>query len=115
LTPAGSTESTEPCGGAATVSAVVHASPAGGLSETSGQYDVEHIVISATDPHWAVAATIPHPDAQLQGAQVILYCTGDRWTVTDLGSSDYGCNDSPTGPAVPADVRADLGVQCTGY
>ena len=90
------------------------ASPAGGLAAGAADYDVENIVISTTDPTWATSSTIAHDPTRLQNAKVITYCTGDTWTVTDVGTADVGGNVSPTGPAVPEAVRPDLDVVCTG-
>jgi len=103
-----------PCGGAGALPPAVQASPVAGINEIpTSSYTVDVQALTG-DGQYAKFALVPTPAAAstLQGGYGVAHCVAGVWTVVDFGSSDVGC---PGGTGeVPGDVRAALGLECTG-
>ncbi len=76
----------------------------------SGQYLVQGVTLSTTDPTWAKFQVNAAPSSQttFQSAYGIAHDQGG-WTVTALGSSGVGCSGAG---AAPTTVLQDLGLTC---
>ena len=103
-----------PCGGAGALPPAVQASPVAGINEIpTSNYTVDVQALTG-DGQYAKFGLAPAPgyEATFQGGYGVAHCVGGAWTVVDFGSSDVGCAGG-TGE-VPGDVRAALGLECTG-
>jgi hypothetical protein len=76
----------------------------------SGQYLVQGVTLSTTDPTWAKFQVNAAPSSQttFQSAYGIAHDQGG-WTVAAIGSSGVGCSGAG---AVPTSVLQDLGLSC---
>ena len=76
----------------------------------SGQYLVQGVTLSTTDPTWAKFQVNAAPSSQttFQSAYGIAHDQGG-WTVAAIGSSGVGCSGAG---ALPTSVLQDLGLSC---
>ena len=76
----------------------------------SGQYLVQGVTVSTTDPTWAKFQVNAAPSSQptFQSAYGIAHDQGG-WTVAAIGSSGVGCSGAG---AVPTSILQELGLSC---
>lgn len=68
---------------------------------------VKDILHAPSDPSWARASVVPASADTIDGFIAIAHCTGENWTVKDLGTSGVGCDES-----IPTQVRREIGLEC---
>ena len=101
----------QPCDGVATVAAAVRGSATGGLSGATDRYNVQDVRVAASDPTWARFSVVAKAgqEANFQNGYGVAQCTLLGWNVTDVGSSEVGC-EGATAP--PTALRSELGLTC---
>src|SRR5262245_8693304 len=90
----------EPCGGEADVAVAVRRGPTGGLSGASDRYDVQDVRVAGSDPTWARFSVVAKSgqEANFQNGYGVAQCTLLGWNVTDVGSSEVGCDGANAPP-----------------
>jgi hypothetical protein len=123
-TVAPSTTTSAPAGSTTTASTVPDTVASGGCNGALGfaeaatawasanadptlEFGVEQFRRAAADPSWARATLVPDDRSRFDPATLVGHCDANAWTIVDAGTSEVGC-----GPAVPAAVRGDLGLEC---